>query len=297
MRFASLILALAGCGPVLLGEEHGHEDAGSPARPPDIEVVVAVALSGCEGCFELRASGKGGKAPYTFEWDDGSRSAKRRVCPADGIDSVSVAAVDADGQRSVTRVTRLAFPDASCLPPPPLLCIKNPSFEGQPAFNDGDSSNFDAAPWKECTNPTMLNSPDIANDSIKQPIASLPSPTDGQTFLGLQDGEQVSQKLCAAIDVGSVTYLQLDARRLYIGAGVTPDTAFPHLEIWGGLAADCTQKQLLWASEPLPSSWKTYCVALHPLQYMDQITLRAGASDSLPTYLLVDNLVPVESCP
>jgi len=80
---------------------------------------------------------------------------------------------------------------------------------------------------------------------------------------------------------------------------VTPDTELTFVEIWGGLAATCSQEQRLWASEPLPLTWQTYCAKLHPLQYTDQITLSAKTDGSLPTvtYLLVDNLVPVESCP
>ncbi len=295
MRVPLLSLALAACGPVLLGEELA-QDAGDSSPIPQVSLTVANV--GCNGCFELHALGLGGDAPYTFEWDDGSDSELRRVCPGDGLDAVSVTAMDARAQRSSSALVQLEFPDANCPPPVPLLCIQNPSFEGRPAFNDTNARNFDGAPWNICPTPS-LNTPDIVNETIQQPIATLPPATDGNTYIGIQEGEQVSQTLCEPLAGGETLYLKLDARRLYVGSGVAPDTELPFVEIWGGLSATCSQQQLLWASEPLPLTWQTYCAKLHPLQYMDHITLRTNTDGSLPTvtYLLVDNLVPVERCP
>ncbi len=297
MRAPLLLLALAGCGPVLLGRELADDDAGEPAHDAQLRISVTVANAGCAGCFELQATGLGGDGPYTFEWDDGSDSERRQLCPGMGVESVTVVATDARG-RSAEALTQLTFPDASCPPPPQLLCIQNPSFEGNPAFNDTNAANFDAVPWNNCPQPS-LNTPDIVNETIEQPIAVLPTAKDGNTYIGLQEGEQVSQTLCEPLSGGEELYLQLDARRLYIGSGVAPDTELPFLEIWGGLSETCSQQQLLWASEPLPLAWQTYCAKLKPQQYMDQLTLRIKTDESLPTvtYLLVDNLIPVESCP
>jgi hypothetical protein len=68
MRAPLLALALTACGPVLLGREPS-EDAGVPPPEPAPRVSVSVANVGCVGCFELRAVGTDGDAPYTFEWD------------------------------------------------------------------------------------------------------------------------------------------------------------------------------------------------------------------------------------
>lgn len=298
MRASLLGLAFAACsacGPVLLGQEPTEEDAGDPSSAVP-QVSVTVANVGCAGCFEVRASGLGGDAPYRFEWDDGSDAEKRQVCPGDGADSVSVIAVDARSRRSAAALAQLEFPNANCPQPPPLLCIHNPSFEGRPAFNNTGAENFDGAPWNSCPQPS-LNTPDIVNETIEQPIAVLPPATDGNTYIGLQEGEQVSQPLCEPLAGGEELYLKLDARRLSLG--VMPDTELPFLEIWGGLSTTCSQHQLLWASDPLSLTWQTLCAKLRPLQYMDQITLRINTDGSLPTvtYLLVDNLVPVEKCP
>jgi hypothetical protein len=295
MRAPLLALALSACGPVLLGQEPA-EDAGIPS-PGSLQVSLTVANQ-CNGCFELHAVGLGGDAPYTFEWEDGSTSDVRQVCPGDGGDAVSVVATDARARHSSAALAQLEFSDASCPPPAQLLCIQNPSFEGKPAFNDTNAENFDGAPWNNCPQPS-LNTPDIVNETIEQPIAVLPPAVEGNTYIGLQEGEQVSQVLCEPLSGGEELYLKLDARRLYIGNGVAPDTELPLLEIWGGLSATCSREQRLWASEPLPLTWQTYCAKLRPQQFMDQITLRIETVAPLPsvTYLLVDNLVPVASCP
>ncbi|MFT3922984.1 MAG: hypothetical protein QM778_10650 [Myxococcales bacterium] len=294
MRVSLLALALTACGPVLLGQESAQDGGGQGPDSPQVSLTVASV--GCHGCFELHAAGVGGGEPYTFEWDDGSDAEVRQVCPGDGSNTVSVVAIDAHHRRSAAAIAELEFGDASCPPPPQLLCIQNPSFEGKPAFNDTNAANFDGAPWNNCPQPS-LNTPDIVNETIQQPIATLPTATDGLTYIGIQEGEQVSQTLCEPLAGGEELYLKLDARRLYIGA--MPDTELPWLEIWGGLAASCDQQKLLWASEKLPLNWQTYCAKLKPQQYMDQITLRTNTDESLPsvTYLLVDNLVPVEHCP
>jgi hypothetical protein len=70
------------------------------------------------------------------------------------------------------------------------------------------------------------------------------------------------------------------------------------LEVWGGLASDCSQRELLWASPALTASWQRLCATIHPHSLIDQITLRAHSDMSLPSpaYLLVDNLKSVDNC-
>jgi hypothetical protein len=334
MRTATaLCLLLAACGPVLLfGDE---VTAGQPALPmqhADAAVVdsgsaLAAALAGsgardagaapralvtvkptdCSRCFALVASGTGGIAPYQFEWEDGSRSAQRRVCPGQTTVDVVVVAVDANGARSAPDVTRLDVDaDASCPQPPEppaTLCIANPSFEGAPAANLGIPQTFDAAPWSTCVNPAVpssgvANNPDIGTDAAATGTA-VPKATDGMTFVSLAVGEQVSQKLCQAVRAGSTRSLRLDVTRVDFGGPAPSGGDAVKLEIWVGFASDCSQHEQLWVSPPLDTAWKTYCVKLKPGELIDQITLRATSKTTAlaSSFALVDNLVPVDDCP
>jgi hypothetical protein len=174
------------------------------------------------------------------------------------------------------------------------MCLMNPSFEGAVAINTGQV--FGATPWTDCTDPsngTVTNTPDIVNESLDPMTGIAPTPTDGSTYLAMSTGEQASQQLCEALTAGNKTNLQLDAQRLNIGG------ADMFLQIWGGVSANCSQRQLLWVSPPLTTSWASYCVPIQPGEYMDQITLRAQTPlpDIVVSYLAVDNLRPVDKCP
>jgi hypothetical protein len=311
MRAAVLMVALVGCGPVRLGEEI------AVATPPDaalvasadsgakgqLAVVVTVHAAGsCGGCVELTAQANGGRPPYAFTWDDLSTDARRRICHELAGVPLSVRVRDADGISSPANVTRLDAFDAGCPPPvpdPPLLCLQNPSFEGTAAVNSGVPTSFDAPPWSVCTNPSVSNTPEVLNNTIQQMIAKVPEPTDGLTYLGLGEQEQASQELCAAIPPGSERSFELDVALLDINAGLAPDTERGFLEIWGGVAADCVRRELLWASAPLEAGWRTECVTIRPEHFTNHLTLRARADNTLPSfiYLVVDRLVPVSRCP
>src|SRR5712671_490421 len=125
MRAAALGLLLLGCGPVMLEEDIRTHDAGklnsvdrdaaaaavpaadaagedagedmdgsfaiASARPT---VTVSVKPIDCGKCFELQAGGSGGRPPYEFEWEDGSKLATRRVCIENAALSLSVIARD-----------------------------------------------------------------------------------------------------------------------------------------------------------------------------------------------------------
>lgn len=306
MRASLLSLALVGCGPVLLGEERaGPRDSGSSELDADVDAgelsaLVTVGAADCRGCFNLVAEAVGGVAPFTFEWDDGSRNELRRVCVDRSALLVSVVAEDARAVRSTRHTTRLEVADAGCpLPAPalPLLCLENPSFEGVAAGNLGLPNTFNAAHWDVCTNPSAGNTPDIVNDSL-QMIVPLPPPTDGLTYLSLGESEQVSQALCKPLRNGEVRNLRLDLSRIDVN-GNGPDTEPVLLEIWGGLAADCVREERLWASPALEIGWQTHCVTLQPRNYIDNLFLRAKSNETQtsPAYLIVDHLVPVEKCP
>lgn len=324
---AALCLLLASCSPVLL---HGDElpedptlpapldrldasaagasggggssavgdlDAGQPVLPTAIVMVMPV---DCGTCFELLATGAGGTAPYRFEWEDGLQSAARRVCP-DVTLEVSVIVQDASGARSLPYVTRLqAEADASCplLPEPSAqLCVTNPSFEGVPAFNSGLPETFDASPWSACTSDGAANTPDIGSQSVAQ--TPVPPPPDGDTFLALGQGEQASQLLCESMSDDAELSVELNVARHDVTTGGLPVTGTMYVEVWGGLAANCERRQLLWASPPLGESWTKYCFKLRPAEAMDQITIRANGDNGAlaPAYVFADNLVPVDDCP
>jgi len=322
MRATLYCLALMGCGAVRLGDEasldevddapDGARDARSDGSSRDAGTsaplaVVSVTWPGdCSDCAELRVDGVGGQPPYHVEWGDGSRSLKRQLCGDELALPQSVVVTDAVGTPSPPHTTKLSLGASGCSveQEPPvvasaLLCLQNPSFEGTPSFNSGVPTMFDALPWSVCTNPSVANTPVIANESVGQGIVSpIPQPTDGLTWLGLAEDEQVSQPLCRAMSAGSELSFQIDLRHLYVGANVVPDTEASFLEIWGGNASDCARGQLLWASPKLASDWKTFCVTVRAEQSFDNLILvsQSDKSQAATTYLVVDNIVPVESC-
>jgi hypothetical protein len=312
-------LALVGCGTVRLGDEapwvevdtaldagigasSERLDAGMSGVTP-LTVVTVRWPDSCEDCADVLVQGTGGTPPYSVEWADGLRAPERQICPEEVARTLAVWVTDANGARSVPHFTKLLPVDASCpaAPPPPewpRICVLNPSFEGSPSFNPGLPTVFDAQPWSVCTNPSRNNTPEIASDGSAQGIAtSVPAPTDGLTWLGLADGEQASQPLHCGVAGGTKLSFRIDLRRLYL-AGGTPDDEPSYLEIWGGIAATCTATELLWASPKLDTTWNTYCATIEPTQYIDNFVLlsKSDPSTSATTYLIADNIVPVESC-
>ena len=326
-------LLLAGCGSVLLGEEQqspsgdgdgdGQSDAGdmnddssvqggSSGMPADATrpgVLVHIQPVDCGACFDLRAEGSGGQPPYAFEWQDGSLGAQRRVCVDAIAAQLSVTALDAVAARSVPHVVRLeravdagcAVPDAPDAPDAAVvapLCLVNASLEGTPAINFGQGA-FDAVPWSTCTNPAVTtNMPTVGNETLAV-TANVPLPTDGLTYIALGEGQQISQPLCSELTGLAPRYLKIDLAGVDLSDGTTPQTEKPFLEIWGGLAVDCTLRELLWASDGLEIGWQSFCVTLQPHSFITQLTLLANAdmTSLSPAYLLVDNLQPVDSCP
>lgn len=280
-------------------------DSGAGASE-GVEVQLVVKSVDCGTCFELSAGATGGAPPYDYDWEDGSQGHMRRVCVDAAGRMVSVVARDANGLRSDVYVTQLEVDptgSSGCLADvaPEPLCLMNPSFEGTPGFNDGQT--FDAVPWSTCTDPslgsTVDNTPDIANETVQPQIGVAPAPTHGKTYVALGAGEQVSQALCEPLTPGSPRGLWLDLTRVPLPAGVSNEAEGLYLEIWGGLAAQCSQAELLWSSPILEVGWMSHCASLEPSQYMDQITLRAttAMTNLSLNYLAVDKLVPVGACP
>jgi hypothetical protein len=260
------------------------------------EVSLTVKAIDCGSCFDLVAAGKGGMPPYKYEWNDGSRSDRRRVCVGESDQEVWVVVEDAASERSNAYFAQLQTEDGEACGngEQPRMCLLNPSFEGTPAINTG--AVFDAIPWSDCFDPssdTVVNTPDIANRDLDPMTGIAPEPSEGETYLALRTGQQASQKLCEELGVGDRTSLQLDALRLNVGS---PDM---YLQIWGGSSATCSQRQLLWVSPSLSTEWTTYCVTIEPSEYMDLITLRSETPMPMfvQNYLAVDNLLPVAGCP
>ena len=271
-------------------------------------VIVRIQPTDCGKCFELVAEANGGEPPYEFEWEDGTARARRIECVAGSTRTFTVVARDSRAMRSEPQFVSVKGAEESACTPPAMprepeprsvLCLENMSFEGEPAANFGQSDQFDAAPWNACTNPQMTNTPNIGNASVAETLGFIPDPTDGDTFLALGEGEQVSQQFCGPLLDDAPIYVEFDLGRLNIGAGLVPETEQVFLEVWGGLTVNCSVHSLLWASPPLPLGWKTYCATLRPRSFMTQLTLRANADATLPTpaYLVVDNMRQVDSCP
>jgi hypothetical protein len=331
---AGCLLLLLGCGPVLLGEELPGGQAGASGDASGLagatpsqdasttsgssggqvagQPVVSVRINAvdCGRCFELHAQATQGQLPYTFEWEDGSRSAERRVCIDGGDATLWVLAQDASGTPSSRHIIALgSAADAGCAPAgepdagtdagtAPMLCLDNPSFEGMPTDFFAGGVAFEAPPWTACTNPVSNNMPAIGNDVTSQ-TGTVPPPTDGATYLGLGEGQQVSQALCREVTGGETLHLAIDLARVELGGDLVPQTEKVFLEIHGGLSVDCSQNELMWASPELQPGWQHFCVTLRPQSFTTQVTLRANSDMSLPSpaYLLVDNLQPVASCP
>lgn len=286
-------------------DEPSASGSAGPAEPADgsdgdtPKAQLTVKSIDCGSCFDLVAVGEGGAPPYRYEWDDGSTLGNRRVCVGSSALRVWVVVEDANGVRSDPHVANLqtdAGDAGACAPSvrQSQMCLINPSFEGTPALNTG--SVFDAMPWSPCFDPssgTTSNTPDVANNALDWTTTIAPMPRDGSTYLALGTAEQASQQLCEALTARSTSFLQLDAMRLDLGG---PDM---FLQVWGGISSNCSQRQLLWVSPALTTSWQTYCVTLEPREYMDQLTLRAETpmQGLVASFLVVDNLVPVDACP
>jgi hypothetical protein len=306
------LLLLAACGSVRLGEEEpatprdfdaAHTIDGGLPSELNVLVTVSPVDAGCSACMELGATASGGTPPYSFAWSDDIRLSRRAVCATDGQDALYVVATDALGHKSSQHWVRVDLSQQDCVDAHvPKLCLQNGSFEGTAAVNT--AGVFDAEPWSDCTNPSIPNFPHIVNDSVKNWVTEnwvkeLPAPTDGSTYLGLQEGNQTSQPLCETLRPGDTFSFRVDARKLDISGATGDDTEQVFLSAWSGLAASCARNNLLWLSPPLTTEWTNFCVTVTPQDHMDRLFLRTMSDDSqfAVVFLTADNLVPVPSCP
>lgn len=325
MRLWSLAMLLSGCvggaelgrvserneldGAAPLSEPRGQRDGGAPwgdgglEREPSTEAVAVVFQltpePGCSPCYTLEARIARGLA-VTTRWDDGSRELARRVCPVRAAEPYTLTATAAAGTET-THTIELG-PRESCQAQDgvngadaALLCLENGSFEG-PVSIPTPGMTFDAGAWRTCG---LGNAPALLNRTVSAPLAPLPEPTDGQTFLGLLEGQGVSQALCEPLHAGERRSFEISLSRLGINAGLAPETEAAYLEVYGGTATACAKGTLLYATSALPAEWGRYCITVQPGQFVDMLTLQAAGDGSLASaiYVLADNLVPVAACP
>jgi hypothetical protein len=136
----------------------------------------------------------------------------------------------------------------------------------------------------------------LANQSSSTLGQTFPAPSAGQTYAVIQiKGAQAGglylgfgQQLCAPAAAG--TSFRFDAMVL----DPSPPGTEVGLEVYGGEAV--CEEALTLLSAPLTTSWTTYCVTLG--QETPAITFNSAVNDPGATALiLVDNIVPVSSCP
>jgi hypothetical protein len=177
-----------------------------------------------------------------------------------------------------------------------MLCLLNPSFEAKPT---GTIPPLDVEEWSDCTSDGYLNTPDIGSAPVAPSALARPAATDGMYYLGLTEEEQVSQRMCTVLRAGESGTFEIDMMRVHeasFSVDIVRQRVF--VEVWGGIATDCSQRHLLWASPPLTSSWERYCVTITAGDFTDQLTLRARSDRTSATlgYVALDNLRPVERC-
>jgi hypothetical protein len=271
-------------------------------------VTVTIVTLACAGeCADVVAVATGGHPPYSFEWEDGSTSAARRVCPTADT-SYRVSATDTGipgGEVPVPPKTASAALTADVLDCPPdggvpdggsgTLCLTNPSFEGTPGICE--VVGVSAAPWQNCDVPGC---PDIWDErqSWNGAPPGGPRATDGLTYLELfatntiiVARESAGQELCAPLTAGTRYSFTLDLSFRPEGSSAQ---AAGGLEVWGA-AARCGEEQLLWRSPPATRDWQTHCVSFVADRELRHLKLRAAAGYPGMTGVFVDNIA-VASC-
>jgi hypothetical protein len=282
--------------------------------PPGITVSF-VTLSCSDECADVLAVAKGGFAPYTFTWEDGSTKPSRRVCPTTTT-NYAVTVTDTgsrSGEFSQNPQTAKALLTANVLSCAPLpdggvdsghtggpLCVENLSFEGKPQVNLGfvnGTQIFDAAPWQGCN-----GTPDILNRSVDQTvlgISSPPSPSDGTTYLGLAQGalkESAIEPLCAPLHFGAVEHLMFD-----VSVSMSTDLT---VQFYGSTTATCvvgTQSSgddALGGTGVVPPSagtWTTQCVTLEAHSEVTALKITVGGTSG--GYAFIDRMRLTDACP
>ena len=309
-----------GSGAVVVTDGGRLPPVGVPGEQDQLRVEI-VALRCAGQCREVVAVAKGGKAPYTFVWENGSTNPVRTLCAT--APPASVTAKDTgvttgefrrDPQTATATVTAGVLscgardagvsprdagpPPRDAAPPGEVLCLSNLSFEGKPSFNY-NGPEFDAAPWVVCPEGT----PDIVDgtDFLQEnPIRAF----HGNTYLRMLEiptnysvneppmtTEPVSQQLCAPLEAGVTRHLRMHIARSALFGPAS-------LQVWGA-AESCGTAELLASSPDATASWTSYCATLRPTRRTTHLTLApqvdVGLVNGAPIY--VDQLELVDSCP
>jgi hypothetical protein len=290
----------------------GGQAAAGSASPKARENKDALRLElrfVCDGeCSEVEAVASGGNPAYTFAWEDGTTTAKRRLCAADGGQQVTVTDTPIEsaefGYPGAAVTSTVTAAQLKCTddepetnepetkeeepaPPPGDFCVKNPSLEG---------GTFPGMPpdWTSC-----LNTPDIGPVGIGIPAS------DGTGYLGAAaSGSPLAQEtfegaLCNPFKGGETASFQVD---------LSMSTAWGNpglgaLEIWGA-STSCATDEMLWASPKLENldMWKTFCVTITPTKDVTSLVMVPAVAGNDPAtagqggYVVLDNIRPVESC-
>ncbi|MFT3924312.1 MAG: hypothetical protein QM778_17380 [Myxococcales bacterium] len=328
------LIALAGCsatqatvgrtddpgGPP--DDNQGADDDGPDGADPEDKlkahverdhVTIDIVTLACAGdCADVVAVAKGGVAPYSFTWEDGSANPMRHLCPtATTAYSVTVKDAPASSQEfSQQQQTATAMVTAEVLDCEAdggtkgdgNVCFTNPSIEGDPSgssspgwLGDGVSS---ASPWVSCGSfPTDNNT--IWSDRPYPGMDGQLAPTDGKTYLltsanGGVGTQGASEPLCAPLKAGTSHSFLIDVAAPLLQGEVSGTN---HLEIWGG-SSRCGRDQLLWASPTPTTTWQTFCATFVPTADVAHLSLAPSSTDANKGGILaVDNLVPVDHCP
>lgn len=246
-------------------------------------------------CAMIELAAEGGTPPYAYTWEDGASTVTRTLCPTSEA-PILASVRDALGE---TTMIQLAVHLDACKVE--ALCVANPSFEGSPTLGAEwlSSESLSANAWSDCRSTSGARVRSLPRAVNAASGDEFPTPTDGSTCLYLPTHENthgyVGQELCAPLERGSVYYLKLDAAyAAEDSAGAPLDPG--QLEIYSADDA-CSRSELLWASPPLHTAFRTYCVALQPSTSRGGLVFSPTGVPAKDSAVFIDHLESVTSCP
>ena len=268
--------------------------------------IEIITLSCAGDCADIEAVAHGGVPPYAFTWEDGSTQPTRRVCLDEDATlrvTTTDTKVDSDEfdyepQTAHAEVTAAVLDCDDPSVDEALLCLANPSFEGEVTPTQFEA--FAAPPWNACYDGGFITYAAIADPTLWPAQRwTLPVASDGATYLAL--GQQLTlagraaQQLCAPIAAGSARSFFVNVARGQNGDGIESQEQV--IQVLGGNSVECAEEQLLWTSPPLTLEWSTYCVTLRPQAETTTLAFVPFGADGGQMEGLVDHIVPVEACP
>jgi hypothetical protein len=184
------------------------------------------------------------------------------------------------------------------------VCLENLSLEGTP--RNSPFTLFDGVPWDPC--PNGVNRGGLASEVTSTPTWPYPAPSQGNSYgeIGTNSGfggfGSLAQTLCQPIAAGKAVSFKIDVARVprRPPPGGDVDAKMTQIQIFGGTAR-CGETELLWTSPDLMPTWSNVCVTLRPSAETTTLSFRP-LGDNNPLFngfmaALMDNIVPVASCP